>query len=154
MRKKSNPLSSAALRAGVISALARREHSRQELAHKFSAAAESPDALSQVLDALEQEGLLSDHRFAQSLGRTRGARFGLARVKSELQQKGVSDADASTVLEDLRQTEAGRLRQVWEKKFTAPPETLQEAGRQQRFLLQRGFSSAAIHALFRSLKNG
>ena len=153
MQKKSNPLSSASLRAGVISALARREHSRQELFRKFFRSAETPEILEGVLDALEQEGLLSNHRFAQSVARIRGARYGLARVKNELQQKGVSDADASAVLEDLKQSEADRLRQVWEKKFAAPPETLEEAGRQQRFLQQRGFSSAAISQLFRSLRN-
>lgn len=152
LHKKINPLSSASLRAGVIAALARREHSRQELVRKFSASAETPDALQAVLDDLEQEGLLSDHRVAESVARLRGTRYGLARVKSELAQKGVSDADASAVLQDLKQTEADRLRQVWEKKFGAPPSSLEEAARQQRFLLQRGFSSSAISQLLRSLK--
>lgn len=105
-----------------------------------------------MLDGLEQEGLLSDQRFAQSVARVRGVRYGLARVRSELQRKGVSDADAGTVIEDLQRSEADRLRQVWEKKFGAPPNTLEEAGRQQRFLLQRGFSSAAIGQLLRSLR--
>lgn len=152
LHKKSNPLSSASLRARVIAALARREHSRQELFLKFSASAETPESLQAVLDALEHEGLLSDQRLAQSVARVRGARYGLARVRSELLQKGVSDADASAVLEDLKHSETDRLRQVWEKKFSLPPETLEDAGRQQRFLLQRGFSSAAISQLFRSLK--
>ncbi|MBU3725510.1 MAG: recombination regulator RecX [Burkholderiaceae bacterium] len=152
MQKKTEPLSSASLRARAIAALARREHSRQELFQKFSSSAESPESLEAVLDALEQEGLLSDHRFAESVARTRGARYGLARVKKELQQKGVSGTVASTTLEGLKLTEADRLRQVWEKKFGLPPETLEEAGRQQRFLLQRGFSAAAISQLLRSQK--
>lgn len=146
------PLSSAALRARVITALARREHSRAELERRFAALAENTEQLAAVLDQLQSEGLLSDQRYAQSIARTRGARFGSARIRHELSQKGVSDSTLQDVVAQLRDSESDRLRQVWEKKFGVAPQSLAEAARQQRFLAQRGFSSEAIGQLLRSLR--
>jgi regulatory protein len=114
--------------------------------------AQGPDQLDAVLTQLQSEGFLSDSRFAESVARVRGARFGAARVRYELQQKGVSDAALDTVLRQLNETESDRVRQVWEKKFGTAPTSAEEAARQQRFLMQRGFSSAAIGRLMRDLR--
>ena len=64
-----------------MSALARREHSRYELEQRFLSRAESEQSLAEVLDLLEQQGLLSDIRFAVSLARVRGAHQGLRRIR-------------------------------------------------------------------------
>lgn len=146
-------LSSASLRARAISALTRREHSRQELEKKLGPLAESADQLNEVLTQLEQERLLSDDRYAESVARVRGARFGAARIRFELQQKGVPPHALESVLAGLHESEADRVRQVWEKKFGAPPADAQEAARQQRFLMQRGFSSEVIGRLMRGLRS-
>jgi len=148
------PLSSAALRARAIAALARREHSRKELEHKFLPLSENPEQLAAVLDRLQSEGLLSDRRYAESVARTRGQRFGSARIRHELSQKGVADNTLQSVVAELRDSEADRLRQVWERKFGTAPQSLQDASRQQRFLAQRGFSAEAISRLLRSLRAG
>ncbi len=132
--------------------MARREYSRQELERKLSPLSQDQDQLQSVLDQLQAEGLLSDHRYAESLARVRGARFGSARVRYELQQKGVADDVLAATLSTLEATESARLRQVWEKKFGAAPTSAEEAARQQRFLMQRGFSSAAISRLLRELR--
>lgn len=145
-------LSSAALRARAITALARREHSRNELERKLAGLAENAEQLAAVLDQLQSEGLLSDQRYAQSVARTRGARFGSARIRHELAQKGVTDSALQDVVAQLRDSEPDRLRQVWERKFGVAPQTIQEAARQQRFLAQRGFSAEAIGKLLRSLR--
>jgi regulatory protein len=76
----------AALRVRAIAALTRREFSRSELFKKLSPLAASPEHVNQVLDGLIQEGLLSDERFAGSVSRLRGAKYGTARVRYELQQ--------------------------------------------------------------------
>ena len=132
--------------------MARREYSRQELERKLAPLAQGPDQLAAVLDQLQSENLLSDRRFAESVARVRGSRFGAAKVRYELQQKGVSDAVLESILHQLQDTEADRLKQVWEKKFGLAPTSAQEALRQQRFLMQRGFSSAAIGRLMRELQ--
>ena len=147
-------LSSASLRVKAIAALTRREHSRQELEKKLAPLAESAPQLDSVLAQLQREGLLSDERYAESIVRTRGARFGGARTKFELQQKGVDGRALAQPVEALRDSESERLQQVWQKKFGAPPASATERARQQRFLTQRGFSSEAIGRLFRGLEDG
>jgi regulatory protein len=148
-QSKTDPLSSAALRARVLAALARREHSRHELERKFLPLAQSAQALAEILDSLQQQGLLSDTRFAQSVARIRGARFGVRRIAFELQQKGVAGHHAAAAIDQLTQTESDRLREVWQKKFGSAPDSFQEAARQQRFLQQRGFPTSLIRDFFR-----
>jgi regulatory protein len=148
------PASARSLRSRAIAALSRRDHSRQELFRKLAAIAESPDQLNEVLDTLEREGLLSDQRYAESVARVRGARFGATRVRHELEQKGVAPSLIQATTESLRESEADRLRQVWVKKFGNPPADLTEAAKQTRFLLQRGFSSDLIRRLLRDLRSG
>ncbi len=147
------PTSARSLRSRAIAALSRRDHSRQELFRKLSAIAESPDQLNAVLDTLEQEGLLSDQRYAESVARVRGARFGSARVRSELEQKGVAPHLIQATTEALRDSEADRLREIWNKKFGTPPADFTEAARQSRFLLQRGFSIDLIRRLMREISS-
>ena len=150
--KTNEPLSSASLRARAIAALARREHSRQELERKLGALAESEDQLSTILDQLQNEGLLSDQRYAESVSRVRGQRYGNARVLHELRQKGVDSQDLELITQQLRETESTRIREVWQKRFNSLPQTPEETARQQRFLLQRGFPTELIYRLFRELR--
>lgn len=154
MTSDSTPLSSASLRARAIAALARREHSRKELERKLAPLAESAEQLKGVLDALQRERLQSDLRFAESVARVRGTRFGAARIRMELQQKGVAEEDMAGVIDELRATQADHLRLAWEKKFGSPPADINEAARQQRFLLQRGFPAELVSRFLRSLRNG
>jgi regulatory protein len=150
--KSSEPLSSASLRARAIAALARREHSRKELEKKLGPLAESAEQLSQILDQLQTEGLLCDQRFAESVSRVRGQRYGAARVVFELRQKGLAQEDLDSIAQQLRDTEWTRLQQVWKKRFDSLPQTPAETARQQRFLLQRGFPTELIYRLFRELR--
>ncbi len=148
------PASARSLRSRAIAALSRRDHSRQELFRKLSAIAESPEQLNAVLDTLEKEGLLSDQRYAESVARVRGTRFGSARVRLELEQKGVAPHLIQATTDGLRDSEADRLREIWTKKFGTPPADFTEAARQSRFLLQRGFSIDLIRRLMREVSSG
>lgn len=62
----------------------------------------------------------------------------------ELRQRGVSDAIVEAVLNDNCDSELERAREVWRKKFAAPPADAAEKARQMRFLQGRGFSSGVI----------
>ncbi|MEY2631785.1 MAG: recombination regulator RecX [Pseudomonadota bacterium] len=137
------------LRGRAVQFLARREHSRAELQNKLAGHAESPEQLSQLLEALQQEGLLSDQRYAQQRSLGRAHRLGDRRLQQELRHKGVSDEDIQMALDET-EDEAGRCRQVWLKKFGTPPASREERAKQLRFLQYRGFSSASIRAVLQA----
>ena len=138
--------------ARAVTLLARREHSRAELAIKLRRSlteADDPAEVDRVLDALERDRLLSDERFAGALTRTRSARFGDARVRFDLKSAGVAAEMVDRAVAALKGTELARARAVWSRRFGEPPRTPQERGRQARFLQARGFSTETIGKVLR-----
>ncbi len=123
--------------------LARREHSRAELARKLSPHAEA-EAITALLDQLERENLLSNARFAEALAHSRAGRHGSVRLKSELREKGVPESVITEVIAQAREADLAAARAVWRKKFGQPPKDSKERARQQRFLLGRGFPSEVV----------
>jgi regulatory protein len=135
------------LMARAIAALARREHSRTELARKLARYLEPPDdraTLERVLDELESRQLLSDERYAGAAVRTRSARYGDARLRRELTAKGVAAELATAAVQAQAGGELERARALWQRRFGTLPESLPERARQTRFLLTRGFSADTI----------
>ena len=132
------------LLARALGALARREHSRAELRRKLAPHAESAEQLDRLLADLEAKKLLSDRRLAEVMARSRGERFGAARVKQELRARGVADPLVRETVGELSRTELNRAREVWRRKFDAPPADAAERARQMRFLAQRGFNAEVI----------
>lgn len=137
------------LRARALNALARREHSRQELRAKLQPFAENPDELDTLLDELEKRGWLSEARFVDQLTTTRRRKFGAARIVHELRDKGVSEDAISAAHAQLKAGEVEAARAVWKKKFGKPPRSLQERGKQARFLAGRGFSAEVVHKVLK-----
>jgi len=135
------------LRLRALRLLARREHSRAELARKLATHAESAEQLEMLLNALQTERLLSDARYASQRAAVRSARFGNARLRQELRASGVGDDEAAAALAECGD-EIARCRQVWQKKFGALPVNAEDRARQQRFLQYRGFASETIRHLF------
>ncbi len=140
------------LKARALRYLAAREHSRQELARKLAPHAEEGDDVEAVLDWLQAQKFLSDERFAESLVHRRAARFGSARVLSELQRHGLDDSIVSSLKSGLLADEEGRAWEVWSRKFGQPAVDAAGVARQMRFLQQRGFSHSAIHSVLRRAK--
>lgn len=138
------PRRAKSLLARAMGHLARREHSRADLARKLEPHADSAEQLARLLDDLEAKQLLSDRRFAEVLVRSRGERFGAARVKQELRSHGIDDPLLRQAVAELSRTELQRARAVWRRRFDAPPADGAERGRQVRFLAQRGFSAEVI----------
>jgi regulatory protein len=139
------------LRARALNALGRREHSRQELQAKLQPFAENPGELDTLLDELEKRGWLSEARFVEQLTTTRRRKFGAARIVHELREKGVSDDAIYAAQTQLKAGEVEAARAVWKKKFGKLPRSLQERGKQARFLAGRGFSAEVVHQV---LKDG
>ena len=139
------------LRSRAIKLLARREHSRAELARKLAPLG-TPEEIDAVLNELARTGLQSDARFAASYLRSQAARLGTARLRQTLRGKGIDAeliaaqvADLSAELPD----ELERARAVWQKKFAAPPADAREWAKQARFLQGRGFSVELIRRLLK-----
>jgi regulatory protein len=135
------------LRARALACLARREHSRSELARKLARHAQSRDEVDRTLDELEAENLLSAPRFAQSVARRRGERYGVARVRQELKSHGI-DGDllrASTA--QLASTELQRARAILARRFGRVATDAAQRQRQMRFLAGRGFSGEVVRRI-------
>jgi regulatory protein len=137
------------LRGRALRLLTQREQSRQELGRKLAPHAESPEQLEAVIDRLQQEGWLSEERFAESLARRRSARFGLRRIEQELQSHRLDPQVSAPVLAALRATERERALDAWARRFGVVAQDPTERARQQRFLAQRGFTSDAIQWVIR-----
>ncbi len=141
--------------------LARREHSRAELARKLGARlidVEPEDRrpalqaeLQQALDDLERHGLLSDRRAADTLLQAKASRYGGRRLQQMMQARSFAPELVAETLAQARSTEFERALEVWRRRFGAPPQDLKERARQQRFLAGRGFDAAVIG---RVLKTG
>ncbi len=146
------PREKPSLKARALRYLSGREHSRQELARKLAPHAQEGDDVEAVLDWLQAQKFLSEERFAESLVHRRAARFGSARILSELQSHGLDESTVASLRADLLQGENERAWEVWLRKFGRPAEDAASAAKQMRFLQQRGFSHAAIQFVLRRAK--
>jgi regulatory protein len=132
------------LKGRALRYLAAREHSRQELERKLEAFEEEPGQVAAVLDDLQAKGFISAHRVAESVIHRRSAKVGSARIRQELQAKGLDQDTVATALASLKTTELVRAKEVWRKKFGEPPADASERGRQMRFLAARGFDAEMV----------
>ena len=143
------------LRQQALKLLARREHSRAELAQKLAANAAKED-IATVLEQLEKDGLLSDQRMAAAYLRSHAARFGLAKLRMNLRAKGVAEELIQQCLAqgadgDYQESEEERALQVWQKKFSRPPADQREWAQQARFLQSRGFGTDIIRKTLKAV---
>ncbi len=152
------------LRGRAIKLLARREHSRAELAKKLAAKAanaanaaettDTPEDIDNVLDQLERSGLLSDARAAEAYVRSHAARFGAARLVHSLRTRGIDAALIETSLaQEGIEDERTRAATVWRGKFGHAPRDAREWARQARFLQGRGFSGDVIRRLLKDVED-
>ena len=139
------------LRVRALQLLTRRDYCRAELKGKLVPHAESEEELDVVLDTLQSERLLSDTRYAAQRVVARAGRYGNARLKQELRQKGVADDEIAAALPEGGD-ETERCRAVWLRKFGDLPQTPEERAKQMRFLQYRGFSSEAIRRTLRGIE--
>lgn len=142
--KKSN------LRERALRLLARREHTRAELAQKLSRYVEEDDDLNALIEDLAQSGLVSDQRFAEHFINAKQKRFGHLKIAHELKAKGVDAESIQQLTVTSRENELESARAVWQRKFPSPPANSAEKAKHMRFLQGRGFSSDTIYRLFKN----
>lgn len=132
----------------ALDLLARREHSRRELQTKLTLRDFPNDDIAAALDRLEEDGLLSDQRFAEAYVRQRVAKgYGPLRIRQELRERGVDDGLIAEALAPW----AGQWLEVaaaqHDKHFGRQPEDRRERARQNRYLQNRGFDFDVIRAI-------
>ena len=132
------------LKGRALRLLSGREHSRAELERKLQSFEEEPGTLAQALDELQAKGFISEQRVIESVLHRRAAKLGTARIKQELQGKGLDPLAVSEALAGLKGSERERAQEVWRKKFGSPPADAQAAAKQMRFLAARGFDGDVI----------
>jgi regulatory protein len=136
--------SAAELKTRALRLLARREHSRDELARKLSPHAESPEALDTVLDFLVSKRLLSNERFAEVRAHWLARKYGAAKIRRDLESKGVEQHLLERV---STEGELERAQAILARKYRAPATTREERAKRARFLQGRGFSVDVIRRL-------
>lgn len=137
------------LKGRALRLLGQREHSRAELERKLARFEEEPGTLAQALDELAAKDFISEARVVESVLHQRAARLGSARLKQELQGKGIGDEAIAQALAGLKDTELERARAAWRRRFEAPPRDAAERAKQMRFLLARGFSGEVAGRVLR-----
>jgi len=160
------------LKGRGLQMLAQREQSRSELRRKLLAHARAAQAaatetagdagkaateepanaeaeVEAALDWLQAHQYLNEERFVESRVHARAPRFGNQRIRQELALHGV--ALPPEVAKQLKDTEAARAHEVWERKFGAPAADPAGRARQARFLAARGFSGEVIRRVVQGL---
>jgi regulatory protein len=133
--------------------LTRREHSQKELLTKLMAKGFNKDAVLPVIEALAEQGWQSDSRYAESYTRHRLQKgYGAIAIGYELKQNGVSAFDIDNSLSAFTDSWLEHIEQVYFKKYSHDTHlSRSEWAKRNRFLMQRGFSSTLINALFQHL---
>lgn len=139
------------LKGRALRLLSGREHSRAELQRKLVVHETAPGELKKALDELEANGFINEQRVIESVVHRRSARLGAARVRQELQAKGLDPQAVAEAVAGLQSSEEARAREVWRKKFGEPARDAAEQGKQMRFLLTRGFGADVVRRVVRGL---
>ena len=132
------------LKGRALRLLSGREYSRAELVKKLTPFETTPGELAKALDELQAKDFINEQRVVDSVLHRRSAKLGTARIKQELQSKGLDAGAVLDAVDLLKSTEVERAREVWRKKFNVAPENASERCKQMRFLMSRGFGSEAI----------
>ena len=126
--------------------LTTREHSRLELTRKLRARGYPVDDIDTVLDDLERSELLSEARLIEVYVAERlGKGFGPVRIRFELREKGLSDAQIDPHLQLQDEHCLALIGAAHDHRFGAGSrDDRQTLAKRARFLEYRGFPSHLI----------
>ena len=134
----------------AIKMLARREHSLKELELKLTKKGYLNIMVMQILEELQQEGLQSDERFAESYVRSKREQgMGPYRIRAELLRRGVSQIVIDKHLAEADTAWFEAAQDVRNKRFgDEMPGVKKECLKQMQFLQYRGFTKDHIRHVF------
>ena len=148
-----NPLTAISLKGRALRLLSGREHSRAELEKRLQQYEEAPGDLVKALDELEAKGFISEQRVIESVINRRQAKLGSARIRQELQSKGLGKEAVIDAVTSLQATELDRARDIWNRKFGEVATDAKARGQQMRFFASRGFSGDVIRKVMAGVEN-
>jgi regulatory protein len=134
------------VRTAALALLAGRDFGRAELARRLERRGYPDDVVAAVVEALVAERLLSETRFVEQFIRQHvGRGHGPARIRAELRERGVPEAEIEAGLDAATEDWAALARDVRRRRFgLSLPGDYAERARQARFLQYRGFSHEQI----------
>ena len=135
----------------AVRMLARREHSAFEIRRKLKLRDIDDSEIEQAVERLQQEGLLSDERYAESYIHMRmGKGYGPLRIALELRERGVAESDYGHYLYDRDIDWRSVLKAAYDKKFgNRACDDYREKAKRIRYLQYRGFALDEIHELLK-----
>jgi regulatory protein len=132
------------LKGRALRLLGTREHSRAELERKLARHEEEAGQLRRVLDELQAKDFINEQRVVDSVLHRRAPGLGAARIRQELQSKGLAPEAVAEAVAGLQATELQRAREVWRRRFGVLPQDVAQRATQARFLAARGFGGDVI----------
>lgn len=130
--------------------LGRRAHTRKELSDKLCRVVEAPVA-QQVVQRMEELGLINDYDFAQRYLRDLAHRkgYGAARLRQEMRKKGLSSEIIDQALGEFAQQEEPReaLRTLISRRYEHSLSSEKGRARTIAALQRRGYQYADIRAV-------
>lgn len=142
--KEERPDTPIELKVRALRYLARREHSRAELARKLAPHAESPAVLDLVLNELQRKRQLSDERYADARANWLSRKYGAAKIRHDLKAHGVAEAVIDRV---SAEGDYERAKAIIARKYRDAATTREDKAKRARFLQSRGFSYDVIRRL-------
>jgi regulatory protein len=136
------------VRVAALALLAGRDFGRAELARRLARRGYPADVVAGVVEGLVAERLLSETRFVEQFIRQHAGRgHGPMRIRAELRERGVPEAEIDAGLGAAGEDWAAVARDARRRRFgVSPPGDYPERARQARFLQYRGFSAEQIRA--------
>ena len=136
------------VRTAALALLAGRDFGRAELARRLERRGYPQAVVAAVVEGLVAERLLSESRFVEQFIRQHAGRGrGPLRIRAELRERGLPEAEIEAGLEAAGEDWYAVAREVRRRRFgVSPPGDYPERARQARFLQYRGFSNEHIRA--------
>ena len=143
------------IKTAVYRILAQRESSSAKIEQKLLTKGFPAEEIGPALEALRQDGTVSDKRFAESYIRYRQNRgYGPLRIRQELQTHGLSKEMIEDQLDITDNAWFTEIRTIWRKHFKGRlPADQRERAKQLRFLYNRGFTQDQINSILKECKN-
>jgi regulatory protein len=136
--------------------LSARSRCSQELSDRLAAKGFDQEIVSNVIERLDQAGMIDDLRFAQERARAmgKGKGWGPRKLKRDLSQKGMpQDIVEQAVSQAYGSTSPAMImKRLIKKRFgddvLEPDTDLKKKGKAQRYLLGRGFEPDEVNTIF------
>jgi len=136
------------VRTAALALLAGRDFGRAELARRLERRGYPVEVVAAVVEGLVAERLLSETRFVEQFIRQHAGRgHGPVRIRADLRERGVPEAEIEAGLEAAGEDWAAVAREARGRRFgVSLPSDYAGRARQARFLQYRGFTHEQIRA--------